>query len=108
MAIRQQFGCHNISDVILNFKTKSSESPISRSYSMDKLEDLPPINENCEFIAYIGGSAIIDGTQNNSQNELDYDYRGLRDRLAKKLHSFSIGNSPINEGYNNDILSIST
>ena len=24
--------------------------------------------ENCEFIAYIGGSAIIDGTQNNSQN----------------------------------------
>ena len=75
---------------------------------MDKLEELPPINENCEFIAYIGGSAIIDGTQKNLQNELDYDYRGLRNRLAKKLHSFSIGNSPINEGYNNDILSIST
>lgn len=56
---------------------------------MDKLEAIPQIDENCDFIAYIGGTAIIESSVSDEQS--DYDYRGLRDRLSKKFHTFSIG-----------------
>ena len=92
LSIRQQFGCNNISDVIVNFKNKVTQNVISRSYSMDKLEEMPQIDENCDFIAYIGGGAIIETNQSgDTESGSDYDYIGLRDRLAKKLHSFSVG-----------------
>ena len=106
-AIRHQFGYNNISDVIINFKSKTSQSVISRSYSMDKLEEIPQIDENCDFIAYIGGSALIDVNQYTERNDLnDYDYNGLRDRLSKKLHSFSVGNDTKDD--KNDLLSVVT
>jgi hypothetical protein len=106
-AIRHQFGYNNISDVIINFKSKNSQSVISRSYSMDKLEEIPQIDENCDFIAYIGGSALIDVNQYTERNDLnDYDYNGLRDRLSKKLHSFSVGNNTKDD--KNDLMSVIT
>jgi len=82
---------------------------------MDKLEEIPQIDENCDFIAYIGGGALIDVNhdvnhdinQNTERNNLnDYDYHGLRDRLSKKLHSFSVGNNT--KDNKTDLLSVIT
>ena len=107
LSIRQQFGCNNISDVIVNYKNKATQNITSRSYSMDKLEEMPQIDENCDFIAYIGGAAIIDTSGESVIETNEYDYIGLRDRLSKKLHSFSIS-SPTSINKKTDSLSVFT